>query len=403
MKQKIVVIGRGYSGRLSIIRSLAELDCNITVISLLPSLKIAEKVKKCDFTLDAYSKYVSRVFYSESYNKEMLLDILMNHCADKTQKTFIFPDNDFSAAAVDLYRDQLKEHFYIPHINDNAGAVKEWMDKVKQKNLARSVGLNVANATLVKAHDCQFFIPDTVKYPCFAKPLLSVAGGKSALRRCNTKEDLHKHIKYVASMRTDVKILVEDFKAIDKEYAVLGFSDGKEVVIPGMLQLLNVAHGSHFGVAMRGRVFPCAGYEELIGKFKTFVKETGFYGIFDIDFFESAGVMYFCELNLRFGGSGYAITRMGVNLPVMMIRSFLGEDISGMKKAVTGEATYFNERMALDDWYAGFITMEEYKRMQRDSDIKFVANDDDKLPYEKLAKELFAKRCKKTIKHLLGR
>ena len=320
-KHKVVVLGRGYSGRLSIIRSLAELDCDITVISLLPNMKVADKVRRNDYTLDAYSKYVSRVFYSESYNTEMLLNILLNHCVDKTQKTFIFPDNDFSAAVVDEYRDRLKEHFFIPHINDKAGAVKEWMDKVKQKELARSVGLNVANASLIEVNNGQFTIPDTIKYPCFAKPLLSVAGGKSALKRCNTKEELQTHINNVASMRSDVNILVEDFKVIDKEYAVLGFSDGKEVIIPGMLQLLNVGHGSHFGVAIHGRVFPCAGYEELVEKFRTFIKKIGFYGIFDIDFYESVGEMYFCELNLRFGGSGYAITRLGVNLPVMMIQS----------------------------------------------------------------------------------
>ena len=403
MKQRVVVIGRGYSGRLSIIRSLAEVDCDITIISLLPTMKLPEKTKRNDYTLDAYSKYVSRVFYSESYNTEMLLDILLNKCVDATQKTIIFPDNDFSAAVLDEYREQLKAYFYIPHIKDTAGAVKEWMDKVKQKALAKTVGLNVAQAVLIEVRDKQFTIPDTISYPCFAKPLLSIAGGKSALKRCDTENELHKHITYVGSLRPDVSILVEEYKEIDKEYATLGFSDGKNVVIPGLLEFHQIGHGSHFGVAIQGRAFPIDGYEDLVEKFKKLVIEIGFVGIFDIDFFESGGIMYFCELNLRFGGSGYAFTKLGVNLPVMMMKSFLGEDIQDMNKAINQTAFYFNERMAIDDWYGGYISTEKYYQLRDASEIKFVACDNDPLPQKRLEKEFRMKRIKKTIKGWMGK
>ena len=379
------------------------MDCDITVVSLIPSIKVPEKTKRNDYTLDVYSKYVSRVFYSESYNKEMLLNILLSNCIDDAQKTFIFPDNDFSAAVVDEYRVELKEHFFIPHINDTAGAIREWMDKVKQKDLAQKVGLDVAKAVLIEVHNKQFYIPETVSYPCFAKPLLSIEGGKSALKRCNTEEELRSHIMYVSSLRSDVSVLVEEFKKIDREYATLGFSDGENVIIPGLLELLKIAHGSHFGVAMQGRVFPVKGYEGLVEKFNALVKEIGFVGIFDIDFYESNGVMYFCEMNLRFGGSGYAFTKTGVNLPVMMIRSFLGEDIAGMKCAVDKEAVYFNERMAIDDWYAGFLSLSDYNKMRNDADIHFVANCDDKKPYKMLMREFRMKRVKKALKQLLGK
>lgn len=403
MKQKVVVIGRGYSGRLSIIRSLAKMDCDITVISLLPTLKLADKTKRNEYTLDAYSKYVSRVFYSESYNSEMLLNILMNNCADATQKTFIFPDNDFSAAVVDEYRERLKEHFYIPHIKDTAGAIKEWMDKVKQKALAKEVGLNVVQSELVEVHDTQFTIPNSISYPCFAKPLLSIAGGKSALKRCNTENELREHITHVSSLRPDVSILVEKYMVIDKEYATLGFSDGENVIIPGLLEFHKIAHGSHFGVAIQGRVFPIDGYEDLVEKFKKLVLEIGFVGIFDIDYFESEGKLYFCELNLRFGGSGYAFTKLGVNLPVIMMRSFLGEDIGELNKTINQTAFYFNERMAIDDWYSGYLTTENYFHLRDSSDIKFIENAEDPIPQRMLEKEFRNKRIKKTIKGWLGK
>ena len=57
MAQKVVIIGQGYTGRLSIVRSVAEMDCEITLIALLsPSEYIKKRRKK---PLDAYSKYVN--------------------------------------------------------------------------------------------------------------------------------------------------------------------------------------------------------------------------------------------------------------------------------------------------------------------------------------------------------
>ena len=75
-------------------------------------------------------------------------------------------------------------------------------------------------------------------------------------------------------------------KEIEREYATLGFSDGDEVVIPGILELLHVGHGTHFGVAVQGAVSPInEEFVSLVEQFKTLVKQIGFVGVFDIDFF----------------------------------------------------------------------------------------------------------------------
>lgn len=401
MKQKVVIIGQGYTGRLSIVRSIAELGCDITLIVLL-SKSLYERHKKGK-PIDAYSKYVSRYIFSENYNEKMLIDILSNQCVDSNQKTYIFPDNDFSAAAIDNYRDVLKEHFLCPHIQDRQGAVEEWMDKVRQKALAQKIGLKVANSVLIEVKDRHYQIPDEIVYPCFAKPLLSIVGGKSGLKKCNSIEELRNHIDFVITKRDDVRILVEDYINIEREYATVGFSNGNEVIIPGILELLHVGHGSHFGVAVQGMVSPIDGYEDIVEKFKAFVKEIGFVGIFDIDFYKSNGEIYFCELNLRFGGSGYAFTKMGVNLPVMMMKFLGGESIDKMEKTVKGSSKYFNERMAIDDWYGGYLSTEEYFKLKEESDIRFVENADDYMPQTVLNKMFRIKKIKKTIKGWIGK
>lgn len=406
MKQRVVIIGQGYTGRLSIVRSVAEMGCDVTIIVLIPQRQFNDNKKKKK-PLDAYSKYVSRCLFSENYNTGMLIDILMNQCVTPGIKTFIFPDNDFSAAAIDQHHNLLKKYFYLPHIHERQGAIEEWMDKVRQKKLATELGLDVASSTIIEVRNKQFVIPANIKYPCFAKALISKVGSKWSLKKCEDKEELQKHLEMLPLMKEEWKnigILVEEFKQIDAEYALLGFSDGETVVIPGIIEILKLAHGTHFGVAVQGAVYPVPEDKlSLIAKFKELILRIGFVGIFDIDFYESQGIIYFCEINMRFGGSGYAYTRMGVNLPVMMIKSFLGESVDGMNKVVTSSATFFNERMAMDDWYGGYISTKEFFKLKNESDIRFVENAEDCMPQIVLDKEFRIKRIKSMIKGWIGK
>ena len=126
-------------------------------------------------------------------------------------------------------------------------------------------------------------------------------------------------------------------------------------------------------------------------------------GVFDIDFFKSQGKFYFCELNLRFGGSGYAFSKMGVNLPEMMIRHFLGESIKDMNKVVLGSCLYFNERMAIDDWDFGYLSLKDLLKYRKESEIRFVEDDEDKRPQRVLNKEFRSKVIRKEIKRWIGR
>ena len=203
------------------------------------------------------------------------------------------------------------------------------------------------------------------------------------------------------SDRQNVQVMVEEFKNIEKEYAILGFSDGKEVIIPGILEILTLAHGSHFGVAIQGRVSPLLGFEDLIGKFQKYIQSIGFIGIFDIDFYKSDGKIYFGELNLRFGGSGYAYTKMGVNLPAMFVKYMYGESIQQMQKTIQTCATYLHERMLIDEWYLDYISKEEYNKLLNTSDIRFLENIDDPKPSMRYQKTVLLRRIKKKIKNCL--
>lgn len=400
MKQKVVIIGHGYTSRLAIIRSVAQIGCEITVIVMTGYRRFCKKLNT-DKPIDCYSKYVSHVHYCYAKDEEGLVRLLLEKCIDPQQKVIIVPDSDFSAAVIDKNQQRLNEKFLFPHINHTQGAVLEWMVKMRQKELAREIGLEVASSCVVDIKQHQYVIPTDVRYPCFTKPLTTAkGGGKRIFRRCDNEMELRAALDFAAGIM-DMQVLVEDFKPIETEYALVGFSNGSEVIIPGIIQILEMAHGGHFGVACKGKVMPVDGFDECISKFKQFVQRVGFVGVFDIDFYLSGGKLYFGEMNLRFGGSGYAVTKMGVNLPGMLVKHFNGESLNGMQKSITTIATYANERICFDDWYNGYITYNDLKKMLSSVDILFIKDSNDMMPQKVFRRNLLFYFYKRIIRKLL--
>ena len=400
--RKVVIIGHGYTSRLGLIRSLGAVGCEVTVIVMVFHGRVGRFIRfDGGKPIDCHSKYVNRILYCNAKDKENLIKLLLDKCTDSNQKVVIIPDSDFSASVIDNNQDRLKDYFLFPHINHTPGAVEHWMQKTTQKQLAREVGLNVADAKIVTVLNQKYEIPEGIDYPCFTKPLLTINGGKSFLKRCNNESELRKILDGV-SQHFNADVLVEDFISIDTEYAVVGISDGYEVIIPGVIEFV-VNSPSHFGIAREGKIMPITGFEELMSLFKKFVQRIGFCGLFDIDFFLSNGVFYFGEINLRFGGSGYAYTAMGVNLPAMLVKSLNGVDISDMKKEVTEMATYVNERMCVDDWSFYHISESDIYQKIDNADVKFVYNSEDSAPQRKLERYIRQQKVKRVLRRWLSR
>ena len=400
MKPKVVIIGHGYLSRLSLVRSVAEIGCDITVIVMTSQFEGKQSSQK---PIDCYSKYVSHYYYCIRKDKDALVSLLLDKCVDPLQKVILIPDGDDVVAAIDNNKDRLKEHFLFPHIAKEPSSMEYWMEKTHQKQLAKEIGLNVTNATIVEIKDGQYTIPSDLQYPVFPKPLATMNGGKGGMRRCDNPEELSEALDYIINTRSrNTKVMVEDYKQIETEYALLGFSDGKEVVIPGVLQFLAVSK-AHPGIALQGKVVPVNGFEELVEKFKELVLRIGFVGVFDVDFFKSEGVFYFCELNLRYGGSGYAITKMGVNLPAMMVKSFVGEPIDNMAKSIDNKTVYVNDKMCFDDWNNGKISFKDYKNYLKNSDIRFICDEHDRFPEREYMRKFRERAVVNLLKSILGK
>jgi carbamoylphosphate synthase large subunit len=264
--------------------------------------------------------------------------------------------------------------------------------------LANKIGLRTPDAIVVEINNQQYQIPQEIKYPCFTKPMSSLNGGKQCVKRCGSREELQSVLD-IAVRYGISNVLVEDYINIEKEYAILGFSDGKNVIIPGLIHFLKGSQ-TYPGVALMGKVQSVQGYGELIDKFALYVKKIGYIGIFDIDFFEAEGKFFFGELNFRIGASAYAITKMGINLPLMFVRTMQGESIEGIPCQIQGNSVYVNERLCILDWYRFKLSTKEYRKYIHAAEISFIIEENDPNPQKVYYRRYIIMYFKRIIKRL---
>lgn len=368
-----IVMGRNYASRLGMVRAAGMAGCDVVVVQTqLPWMK--------DTPIDTYSKYVLETKISREPDADRLVETLMAYKGCR-QDIILLPTDDWTAYVVDTNLDTLDPHFHCPHVNHRQGAMLQVMDKLNQKELARSSGAQVAEGWLCRYTEKGYDIPEGVVYPCFTKPVECYTGAlKPYLRRCDTRGQLEEVLSFAKKYKKD--ILAEEYHAISKEYAVLGVSFGDSCIIPAFILL----DKEREGVAATGRVCPISqlpGMAEVLGRF---MRKTQLTGLFDIDLYESEGKVFFNELNSRFGASGFAVTKGVANLPEVFIRHLMGEE-TALTVTDFPVQTFANEKVCLDMLYASIINYWQYKRSLRKADIRFIKQDDDPGPSLMASKE----------------
>ncbi len=411
----VVVLGANYITLTGVIRSLGLEGHEVTVarVGEPPSALIYNPLMM-ERSIEKYSQYTARHVWIEP-DAQRVMRFLLQECARPGEKAVLFPTDDFTASVIDHYQEQLREHFLYPHIRHTPGKVDRLMDKWLQKQLARSSGMPVADGWSVEKTDGLYPLPEGVRYPCIVKPQVSYAGAKDFIQKCASRQELEAALREIAA-RSDCALLIEEFVVIEKEYAVVGFCDENTVFVPFLFEMLEGGSGLHKGVTMKGRVTPLDQDGELARQLEGCLHAAGFTGLFDVDLYERDGIIYFNELNVRFGASGYAATAMGVNLPELFLLSITGDERLGERleqgrtllRRIDRERIFVSEKVALEEFTGGYISQEKYRRLLDEADIYFLKptpglTDGDTGPYRKFCRNDRFSTCKKYAKRLLGR
>ncbi len=387
-----VVMGRNYTSRLGMIRAAGEAGCRVAVV----------RTDVHDEKPDAKSRYVTSYDTVKESDGEGLVRLLIEKFGNCEGPVVLLPTDDFTASVTDRYQEKFPGSFLYPNIGKKAGEIVRCMDKALQKRIAAESGIGVAKSWVCRYENGAYEVPEEIEYPCFVKPETSYLGSKMIMRRCDSREELTAHLaKWVKNHAGDSRntdVLAEEFISIEKEYALLGFCDGDRVLIPGIIEMLS----DHRGVTASGIIRPLDPQSDLARKLSDMMSRYGFTGLFDVDMYESRGKLYFCELNLRMGASGYAVTRSGVNLPAVFIRTVLGEmEIPEADAVIPEEKTFASEKVCFQEFEFGETDWAGYRKMTEGADFCFLDQKSDPGPYKDYLDSIRLRRWKIMIKRLL--
>ena len=386
-----VVIGRNFASRLGMIRSIGKLGVSVYVIN----------TNNSKYDVDRYSKYVKKVYTAIEPDEEGLIRVLLNIAKGQNEKMLLLPTDDYSLAVTDSHLNILSQYYLCQNINMTQGNIEVWMDKQKQKHLAETLGIPVAKGFIVEFSNGGYKLPEGITYPCFTKQIVTISNPKDFLQKCDNEKELKTVLDKAAVALNNSSILVEQFIDIEKEYAAVGFCDGKNCYMPSIYQMLLDGKGVHRGVTIQGKVSPTDRYSDTFDKFKKLMQEIHFTGLFDIDAYESGGILYFNELNLRLGASGWVMTSEGINLPGMFFDYCNNNSVHKNYTDYKYEKVFVNENGLSKHFLSKHITWSEYNNILRSSNIYFIKYDGDNLPYYIFYTKLRIKRIINWIKNIL--
>lgn len=394
-KLTVVILGSNPMTRLSLIRSIGEVvDCDIAVVDMVHSTQKKRRNKP----VDCYSKYVGKYLLAQKYKAEPLCELLLKEFPENGSKAYLLSVDDDSATLIDSVLDRLKGRFICANVHNEQGRLAQLMNKSVQKELAKACGFDVTNSWIIENHGGRYVVPNGITFPCYLKGLMSYHTMKAQQGRFDSLKELETFLERLSSQYS-YPMLAEEFIEIDKDLGIIGFCDGKNCIIPCIAELLESGLGNHKGVSAFGLIRREREDEGITTKVADFIKDLGFFGLFNVDLAVSKNKLYFIELNLRFAAYGYAVTKAGVNLPEMFINGTISNE-EGKKTHMVSECYYINEKVAIDDIVCGYRSTKDFKLLRQKTNFGLMDNPTDSEPYRRLKRNAVYRYIVKRVKKI---
>ena len=385
--QDVIILGDSYSMSLGLIRALGEKGYSIKLLRKTNRMKESK-------TPEEVSKYVVQTI-RVSKQKESILNGL-SQLSDEKEKVLIIPGDDASALFLDENASVLSERFFLPAMQKTPGKLSSFMDKIEQKRVARLCGLPVAEGEYYSTDsNSRKKAVENVSYPCFIKPLISAGISKNIIGSCNSPEELNSKMKQ-AEEEGCGEVLIEEQLDVIKEYVCNGLALDNNVYLPSCIVVARRGVGRRKGVTAEGTVYD----SDILGDFKNrlekFVSSLGLVGLFDIELMVCKDGIYFCEMNLRNGATGYAVTMAGANLPGILA-DFVYKGTLPHAVKLKKQITFVSEKVEMDCFLDGNISLSQFRKNLSPEKYRFIKDAKDKKPNRTLRK-MFIIYCLRRIK-----
>ena len=390
LEHDVLITGRNSGNLLAMARDMGKAGYTVRVLRLYKTKPKASQIL-VKMKPEAFSVFVKQY-------EECIADNDTEKVADKLlemagERTLLVPVDDYSAYAVDMHRDRLKEKYILPGVREEQGALADLMNKEKQKAFAKEAGLPVLKSMIITDAE---HIPDDVPLPCFIKPAVSMKSVKTVMKKCGDLDELK------GSLGGE-EMIAEEYSDVSCEYALLGLSAAGKVIIPCLFRTLRGGNRARKGVAATGVTMSCDGMRELIEKCRRMVSGIGYTGLFDIDLIkDKQGNMYFLEINLRAGASMHVFAEKGINLAGIMADALLaGKPVPDVTEDAGG-TTFASEKVLLEEYVSGDISRKEFDEEVEKADVLFICDEIDDMPFRHYRKYLRLAELAKKIRKNKG-
>lgn len=300
MKELAVVFGPSTYHTLGVVRSCGE--CGLPVVLLLTTEE--QSVRICR------SRYVVESKNIECNSASIIEEIAGIKNRYSQVNIGIIPTGDAEALILDGIDGHIAADVSVP----GAGGNMEYlMDKYNMVLLAKACGLMVPESRVFDLRHNEWEKPQS--FPVILKPRASVLGRKADIAVCY---DIQEYDSACQRFRNNAC-----YDVLQQEF--VSGCEIEEIAVPGVC--VNLEDSLVAGVVHKRRIAGngstcfadfCPDFDDLpLAPIRNFISRSRYQGIFDMEFLKVEGHYYFIECNYRNGAYGYAVSRAGINLPVL--------------------------------------------------------------------------------------
>lgn len=298
---KVIVIGGTHHNSLGVIRALGERGYEVEFVNFCPVGK--------DFV--SKSKYVSK--YQKINGIDEVFPYLKNRNVSDN-KTVIISCADAVTEHLNLHLSELEDYYYISGVPKQEMMV-DLMDKTTMIEMAAKRGIYAPTVWKLPADR------ENVTFPCITKCYISSHGGKSDIVILRSKEELETFLQ-----NNQGELFAQAYINKKEEVQLIGCSlrGGEEVIIPGMSKIIRSQPNTNTGFLEYGPLDPF--YKEIAERAKLYIKDCQYSGLFSFEIMRgSDDKIWFLEINFRNDGNAWCVTKSGINLPVIWVKSCVGD------------------------------------------------------------------------------
>lgn len=285
----------------------------------------------------------------------------------------IIPTSDKAESALDNAYRLLSGKYIFPNAQEE-GRVTYLMNKQLMTRIAEKHGIYVPKTFCISSEKS---IPDAIPYPCFVKPLKSIAGSKGDIKICHTKEEL---ISVIAASNGR-SYLVQQYIRKDFDILLNGcrqISNGR-VIFQGIFKKYRWSENG--GDGSWGII--TSNISEYINQkdIESFMSELNYYGPFSIEFGVKDDIPYFFEINLRNDGTSHYFNLLNDHISYLWYLDAINHQVFDLSSKGVIEYTFIDELGDFINIFTTNLTLKQWLWDMKDAKIYKYFDKKDKLPF----------------------